>query len=168
MSWASCDAIQGANIQGAPTPAPPFAPAAQSAITVGEQRGANKRTRDTMVAPGRNVQTDSNSQSSDTATHVTSASVMLSVVPTARIKRGIREVAASASQGSPSIPVTQAATAIAQAITLHPTVQAVPVASTSQQITASAPRANLATPEYHYSTPSRQQSSYDPTQYDST
>jgi hypothetical protein len=75
-----------------------------------------------------------------------------------------------------SIPVAQAATATAQAIVLvghatseialHPTVQAVHVASTSQQPTASAPRANLATPEYHYSTPSRQQSSYDPTQYD--
>jgi hypothetical protein len=162
--------------QSAPSTAPPVAPAAQSATTVGEQRGANKRTRDTMVAPGRNVQTDNNNQSSDAATNVANSSAIIPVAPTERIRRGIRDVAAPASQSSSSIPVAQATTFTAQAIvlaghatseiTLHPTVQAVHVASTSQQLAATAPRANLATPEYHYSTPSRQQSSYDPTQYD--
>jgi hypothetical protein len=170
------DANQGSNIQGAPSTAPPVAPVAQSATTVGEQKGANKRARDTMVAPGRNVQTDSNNQSSDAATNMANSTAIVSVVPKARIRRGIREVAASVSQSSSSIPVAQATTFIAQAIvlaghatseiTLHPTVQAVHVASTPQQPAASAPRANLATPEYHYSTPGRQQSSYDPTQYD--
>jgi hypothetical protein len=161
------DARQGANIQGAPSTAPPVAPAAQNATTVGEQLGANKRTRDTMVAPRPNVQTDNNSQSSDAAKNVANAAAMLSVVPTARIKRGIRDVAPSASQSSSSIPVAQAIVGhTASETTLHPTVQAVSVASTSQQLTASAPRANLATPEYHYSTPSRQQSSYDPSQHD--
>jgi hypothetical protein len=74
-----------------------------------------------------------------------------------------------------SIPVAQAFTSTTQAmvlvghttaeiaaeITLRPTAQAVPIASTFQQLTAPAPRANLASPEYHYSTPSRQQSRYD-------
>jgi hypothetical protein len=51
-------------------------------------------------------------------------------------------------------------------IALHPTAQTVPVAPTFQQLTASAPsapatHANLAAPEYHYSTTSRQQSRYD-------
>jgi hypothetical protein len=109
------------------------------------------------------------------ATNMANMAAIVSVAPTARIRRGIREVTAPARQSSSSIPVAQAVTSIAQAIvhtghttpetTLHPTAQAVPVASTSQQFTASAPRANLATPEYHYSTPSRQQSSYDPTNY---
>jgi hypothetical protein len=145
------NASQGANIQGAPSTAPPAAPAAQNATTVGEQRGANKRTRDTMVAPGRNVQTDNNSQSSDPATNVANVTAIVSVAPTARIRRGIRDVAAPARQSSSSITVLQPATTAAQAIVLaeHPTAQAVPVASTSQQFTASAPRANLATPEYH-------------------
>jgi hypothetical protein len=75
------DASQGANIQGAPSTAPPVAPAAQSATTVGEQRGANKRTRDTMVAPGRNVQTDNNSQISGAATKVANSSAMLHQPP---------------------------------------------------------------------------------------
>ena len=44
------DANQGTNIQGASSTAPPVAPAAQNATTVGEQRGANKRTHGTMAA----------------------------------------------------------------------------------------------------------------------
>jgi hypothetical protein len=89
--------------QGAPSTAPPVAPAAQNATTVGEQRGANKRTRDTMVAPGRNVQTDNNSQSSDAAMNVANATAMLSVVPTARLRKVVRDVAAPARQSSSSI-----------------------------------------------------------------
>ncbi len=49
-------------------------------------------------------------------------------------------------------------------IALHQTAEAVPVSSTFQQFAASAPRADLAIPEYHYSTPSRYQSS----RYDSS
>jgi hypothetical protein len=88
------DADQGSNIQGAPSTAPPVAPVAQSATTVGEQKGANKRAHDTMVAPRCNVQTDNNDQSHDAATNMANPSAILSVVSTARIRRGIRDVAA--------------------------------------------------------------------------
>ncbi len=91
---------------------------------------------------------------------------ILSVVPTARLRKVSRDVAASASQSSSSIPVAQAVGRhTTPEIALHSTVQAVHVASTSQPLSVLAPRANLARPEYHYSTPSRQQSSYDPTNY---
>ncbi len=83
----------------------------------------------------------------------------------------IQEVATPARQSSSSIPIAQAFTPTTQAmvlvghttaeIALHPTAQVVPVASTFQQLTAPAPRANLAAPDYHYSTPSRNQSRYD-------
>ena len=158
------DANQGMNIQGASFTAPQIAPDAQNATTVGEQRGANKRTHGTMAALGRNIQPDNNSQSSDTAMSVANTSSLLSVVPTARLRK--RDVAASASQSSSSIPVAQAVGRhTTQEIALHSTVQPVHVASASQQFTASAPRASLATPEYHYSTPSRQGPSYDPASY---
>ena len=158
------DANQGMNTQGASSTAPPLAPAAQNATTVGEPRGANKRTRDTMVAPGLNVQSDNNNQSSYAATNMAN-SALLTVVPTARIRGPIREVAVPARQSSSSIPVAQAVTSIAPETALHSAAQAASVVSTYQQITASAPRASLATPEYHYSTPSRQGPSYDPASY---
>ena len=164
------DANQGANIQGASSAAPP------NANAIGDQRGANKRTHGTMAALGRNIQSDNNSQSSDTAMNVANTTAMLSVVPTARLRKVVRDVAAPARQSSSSIPVAQAVPSVTQAMvriehmapetTLQPTAQAEYVALTSQQLTASAPRANLTSSEYHYSTPSRQQSSsYDPTIY---
>ena len=103
------DANQGMNIQGASFTAPPIAPDAQNTTTVGEQRGANKRTHGTMAAPGRNIQSDNNSQSSDTATNMAN-SALITVVPTARIRGPIREVAVPARQSSSSIPFAQAVT----------------------------------------------------------
>jgi hypothetical protein len=99
-----------------------------------------------------------------------------SAAPAARIRREIRDVAAPARQSSLSNSVAQAAAPTAQSmvlvdhttakIALHPTAQTVPVDPTFQQLTASVPsapatHANLAAPEYHYSTTSRQQSRYD-------
>jgi hypothetical protein len=171
---------QGSNTQGAPATAPPAASSAQNATTVGEQKGANKRAHDTIVAPEHRVQThqaqrmsqsDNNNQSSSTAANMATLPTLMSVVPTTRINRVIQEVATPARQSSSSIPIAQAFTPTTQAmvlvghttaeIALHSTAQAVPVASTFQQPTAPAPRANLAAPEYHYWTPSRYQSRYD-------
>ncbi len=118
INGTTSDADQGSNIQGAPSTAPPVAPVAQSATTVGERKGANKRAHDTMVTPGRNVQTDNNNQSSDAATNMANSSAILSVVPTASTRRGTRDVAASASQSSLSIPIAQATTFTAQAVVL--------------------------------------------------
>ena len=94
---------------------------------------------------------------------------LMSVVPTTRLNRVIQDIAPPARQSSSGIPVAQPFTPTAQAMVivghttaetaLHPTAQAVPVSSTFQQFTAPAPRANLAASEYHYSTPSRYQSS---------
>ncbi len=101
---------------------------------------------------------------------------LMSVVPTTRIRREIQDMATPARQSSSSITIAQAFTPTTQAmvlvghttaeIALHPTAQAVPVASTFQQLAAPAPRVNLAAPEYHYSTPSRYQSRYDPAHSD--
>jgi hypothetical protein len=164
---------QGSNTQSASSTAPPIAPSAQTVTTVGEQKGANKRGHDAIVATGRNFQThqaqrmsqtDNNNQSSSTATNMATLPTLMSVVPTTRIRREIQDVAAPTRQSSLSVPVAQAMVLVghtAAEIALHPTAQAVPVASTFQQLTAPAPRANLAAPEYHYSTPSRQHSRYD-------
>jgi hypothetical protein len=48
---------QGSNTRSASSTAPPFASTAQVATTAGEQKGANKRAHDAIVATGRNVQT---------------------------------------------------------------------------------------------------------------
>jgi hypothetical protein len=116
-------------------------------------------------------QADSNNQSSSTATTMANPPALISVVPTTRIRREIRDVAAPARQSSSSISGAQVAAPNAQSMALgnhataesalHPAALAVPVPSTFQQLTAPAPRANLAAPEYHYSTTSRQQSRYD-------
>ncbi len=171
----------GLDTQSASSIAPSsIAPTAQIATTVGEQKGANKRAHNTIVAPGHRVQTnqaqrmsqtDINNQGSSTAANMATLPALVSVVPTTRIRREIQEVATPARQCSSSIPIAQAFTPTTQAmvlvghttaeIALHPTAQAVPVASTFQQLTAPAPRANLAAPEYHYSTPSRLHSRYD-------
>ncbi len=110
-------------------------------------------------------QTDNNNQSSSTAANMATLPTLMSVVPTTRINRVIQEIATPARQSSSSIPVAQPFTPTTQGmvlvghtaaeIALHPTAQAVPVSSTFQQFAAPAPRANLAAPEYHYSTPSR-------------
>jgi hypothetical protein len=175
---------QGSDAQGASSTAPQIAPSAQIATTDGEQKGANKRSHDTIVAPGHKLHTsraqrmsqaDNNNQSSSTATSMATPPALSFVAPTTRIRKEIRDVAAPARQSSLSIPVAPAATPTAQAmvlvdhttaeIALHPTAQAVPVAPTFQQLTASvlsapATHAYLAAPEYPYSTIGRQQSRY--------
>jgi hypothetical protein len=114
---------QGPDTQGASV----VAPNAQSAMNNGEQKGANKRSHDTIVVPGHKVhssraqrmsETDSNRQSSNTAASVGSFPTLQSVVPTARIRKEIRDVAVPARQSSPSIPVAQATTATAQVMVL--------------------------------------------------
>ncbi len=171
---------QGLDTQGASSTAPPIAPSAQIATTDGEQKGVNKRAHGTMVASGHEVHTfraqsmsqvDNNNQSSSTATSMANRPALSSAAPAARIRREIRDVAAPARQSSSSVSVVQAAAPTAQSMVLvnhmtaesalHPTAPTVPVPSTFQQLTAPAPRANLAAPEYHYSTTNRQQSRYD-------
>ncbi len=106
---------QGQNTQGAPT----VAPNVQTAMNNGQQKGVNKRSHDAMIIPGHKVHS-SRTESSSTAANVANLPALLSVVPTARIRKEIiQDVALPARQeGLSSIPVAQATTATAQAMVL--------------------------------------------------
>jgi hypothetical protein len=176
---------QGSNAQGASFIAPPTAPSAQVATKDGEQKGANKRARDTIVTPGHKVhstraqrmsQADNDNQSSSTAANVANVPLLQSIAPKATIRKAVQNIATPARPGSLSIPVAQATTTTAQVMVLvdhttadissHPTAQAVPVNPTVQQLTAQvvsspATDAYRGAPEYPHSTFGRYQSRYD-------
>ncbi len=75
-----------ANAQGAST----VAPNAQIAMNNGEQKGVNKRSHDTMIVPGHKVHSSRNEISS-VAANLGSFPTLQSVVPTARIRKEVRE-----------------------------------------------------------------------------
>jgi hypothetical protein len=99
---------QRPNTQGAPN--------VQTAMNDGEQKGANKRSHDTMIVPGHRVHS-SRTENTSTAANAANLAVLQSVMPTTRI-RAIQDVAVPASQSSSSILVAQATTATARVIHL--------------------------------------------------
>jgi hypothetical protein len=92
---------------------------AHTAMNNGEQKGAHKRSHDTMIVPGHKVHS-SRTEISSSAANVVNMPDLQSVVPTARDTRTrtIRDVAVPANQSSSSIPVAQATTATAAVIRL--------------------------------------------------
>ncbi len=131
----------------------------------GEQKGVNKRSHDTMIVPGHKIhssrtqrmsETDSvtSSQSGSTAANVANLPALLSVVPTARIRKNIQDIVVPARQSSSSIPVAQATAATAQAMVLidrtpaeiarHPVARATPVNSTFARMPTTSIRSAIA------------------------
>jgi hypothetical protein len=138
------------------------------------QKGANKRSHDTMIVPGHRVHSSRNENIS-TAANAANLAALQSVMPTARI-RTIQDVAVPASQSSSSIPVAQATTATAQVIHLidptaadasYPVALATPVnpafprMPTTSIRSAIASSAYLAEPEHPFSQLMRQNLRYD-------
>ena len=71
-------------------------PNVQTAMNNGEQKGANKRSHDTMIVPGHRVHS-SRTENISTAANAANLAALQSVMPTARI-RTIQDVAVPASQ----------------------------------------------------------------------
>jgi hypothetical protein len=142
-------------------------PNVQTAMNNGEQKGAHKRSHDTMIVPGHKVHASRNEISSS-ATNRANMTTLQSVVPTAKDTRTrtIRDVAVPANQSSSSIPVAQATTATARVIhVLDPTAAdasrpvalatpvnpAFPKMPTTSIRSGIAPSAYLAEPEHPFS-----------------
>jgi hypothetical protein len=148
-------------------------PDVQTAMDNGEQKGANKRSHDTMIVPGHKVHS-SRIESSSSAANVANVPLLQSVVPTAKNirTRTIQDVAVPANQSSSSIPVAQATTATARMIhVLDPTAAdasrlvalatplnpAFPRMPTTSIRSGIAPSAYLAEPEHPFSPAFRRQ-----------
>jgi hypothetical protein len=173
---------QGSNAQGASFIAPPTAPSAQVVTNDGEQKGGNKRARDTIVTPGHKVhssraqrmsQTDNDNQSSSNAANVP---VLQSIAPKATIRKPVQDIAAPAIQSSSSIPVAEA-TIVTEAestqtdlfkniVRKYRSVHGLPLPifvepTTAEVLSVPTTNAHQGTPEYSYSTIGRQRSRYD-------
>jgi hypothetical protein len=148
-------------------------PNVQTAMNNGEQKGANKRSHDTMIVPGHKVHS-SRTEMSSSAANVVNIPDLQFAVPTAgdNRTRAIRDVATPASQSSSSIPVAQATTSTARVIHLidptaadasrpvalaTPLNPAFPRMPTTSIRSGIAPSAYLAEPEHPFSPAFRRQ-----------